>query len=204
MSVSNSQPGQRTGITTAPRDVLLSFKGVRYGRGTILASSAYDGGNTGYEDELRAGTIMAQITATKLWVPCKRTVVAETGTVTALVVTDARAFKAGEVISVGADTSLTISAINYATNTLTISSTAVVAGEAVICTSLAGSEIARGILNEFVKLKDEDGTARNKHFGQMVISGLVDSAQCLGDIAAIRAATNKLGGIQFGDDAGQT
>lgn len=202
--VAHAQPGQRAGVTIAPRDILLSYQAVRYGNGVIDAANAYDGANTSYEDELRPGTIMAQITATGLWVPCKRTVVAETGTVTALVVTDARAFKAGEVISVGADTSLTISAIDYATNTLTIASTAVVAGEAVLCTSIAGSDVARGILNEFVKLKDEDGTSRNKSFGQMVIAGLVNGSLCLGDYAAIRAASGMyLNGIQWGDQQGQ-
>ncbi len=198
-----SQPGQRSGVSVTPRDCLLSYNGVNYGRGVIDATNAYDGANTSHEDEFRPGTIMAQVTATKLWVPCKRTAVTGSGTLTALVVDDARAFKAGDIISVGADTSITISAINYGTNTMTIASTTVLAGEAVVCTSLAGSEIARGILNEFVKTKDEDGTARNKQFGQMVIRGLVDNSLCLGDLAGILAATNYLSGITFGNNVGQ-
>ena len=122
---------------------------------------------------------------------------------TALVVDDARAFKVGDTITVGGDTGLAISAINYSTNTLTIPSTAVADNDVVFCDSLAGSEIARGVLNEFVPLKDEDGVARDKLAAHIVIAGYANPNNVLGDLASVLAATNKLGFIQWADDAGQ-
>ena len=205
MSVSTPVPGQRTGIQTSPRTCLASLNGVIYGRGTIDATYAYDGANTSHEDELRPGTIMAQLTS-GLWVPCKRTVVAtgNTGTVTSVVVTDARAFKVGDVISIDSDTSITITAIDYTTNTLTIASTALVDADVVKATTPAGSDVARGILDEFIKLKDEDGVARNKSTGRIILAGMVYHSMLLGDATAIRAATTmKWGQILFTDDAGQ-
>lgn len=205
MSSSPSVPGQRTGIVTAPRDVLFSPQTVRYGRGIVDAASAWDGAHSSHEDELRPGTILAQITASKKWTPCKRTRVTPTGgaTATALPVVDARAFKVGETITVGASAGITITAINYATNVLTIASTTFASSAVVFCDSLPGSEIARGILNEFIRLKDEDGVARDKTFGQLVIMGLVDPSIVLGDLASIKLATNYLGQIQYADEAGQ-
>lgn len=206
-------PGQRDGLTITPRNCLfegVSDGGVLYGAGVIDDDNAYDGANTGKETEIRAGTPLAKITATGLWVPTKRTTVAETGTVTALVVTDARAFKVGDVISVGSDTSITITDIDYATNTLTIASTAVVAGEAVICTSLAGSEITRMILNQHIYLqtgKPFETTTVPKQFDKGIIRGLVNDDLILGDLAAIRAAEQAatvkyLAGILWSDYCG--
>ncbi len=207
MAYSNPLPGQRTGLSTTPRDVLYSDKGVRYGRGVIDSANSYDGAYTSYETAIRAGTLMARVTATKKWVPCKRTQINQAGgTGTTWVVDDARAFKVGDVVTIGGDTGITITAINYGTKTLTIASTTVADDDVVFCTSLAGSEIARGILNEFVNLKDEDGVNRDKTTGLIVIAGMVDPSQILGDYAACRASgvTNYLGFLQFADEAGQT
>ncbi len=204
MAVSKGVAGQRSTNSVSERNVLFSVSGVQYFGGTLDATNSYDGGNTGYEQELRAGTILAQVTSTKKWVPCKRTLVnMADATTTSLVVDDARAFKSGDVISVGSDTSITISAINYTTNTLTIASTAVADNEVVICTSLAGSEIPRGILNEYIKLTDEDGTARDKEFSAGIYAGAVKGALVLGDLAACRAATNYFTNITFASDIGQ-
>jgi len=206
---SNPIPGQRTGITTTPRDVLLSYAGVRYGRGVIDNTNAYDGANTGHEDEMRPGLVMAQITATKLWVPVKRTTVTAGGgaTSTAVPVVDARAFKVGDTVTVGANTAQSISAINYTTNTLTVPSITFANSAVVFCDSLVGSELPRAILNEFVKLKDEDGVTRNKEFGKALLQGLVDNNLILADLAALRAltlgSTSFLGLIQWGDQQGQ-
>ncbi|MCY2966292.1 MAG: hypothetical protein NT069_22110 [Planctomycetota bacterium] len=205
MAISKPIPGQRSGVSITPRDVLMSSQ-VIYGRGTIDAANAYDGANTGKETEIRAGTIMARITASNLWVPCKRTQVNMTGaTTTSVVVDDARAFKVGEVVTIGANTSITISAINYATNTLTVSSITVVDNTAVFCTSLAGSDIARGVLNEFVMLKEEDGVARNQQFGNLILFGMVNAGQILNSMAEIRAASGMfLNGIIWSDQVGQS
>lgn len=104
-------PGMRSGRTVTPRQIYADSPGLERvhlvpGGGQIDATYAYDGGNTSYETELREGTIMARITASRQWVPCKRSKTAAAATSTSLVVTDARAFKAGETISIVGDTDL--------------------------------------------------------------------------------------------------
>lgn len=196
-------PGTDTGQTLTNRNCLASFEGVQLGRGVLDATYAYDGGNTGYERQIRPGTPLGRITASGLWRPCPRTTTTTTGTVTAAVVVDARAFKAGDVVSIGADTGLTVSAVNYTTNTLTIPSTAIVSGEAVVVAD--GSQTCRGILNEFVDLWDE--TAQDyvdKSFSELVLAGYVDDDMILGDLAAIRAAASQyITGIIWDDQQGQ-
>jgi hypothetical protein len=207
-------PGQRIGNTYTPRQVLMSTKNVGYAIGPLVmnAANAYDGANTDREDEIREGTILAQITSgtgAKQWLPCKRTTttVGGSGSSSAqgpsavIPVVDARAFKAADVITVGNNTSCTISSINYSTNMITLSaSISYDPGEAVTCTSVVGSEIPRAILGEFVKLKDDDATWRNKGFGQAIIHGYVNEDQVLGDLAACKAATNYFDGILFADE----
>lgn len=201
-------PGQYAGTTRTNRQALASLDGVQYERGVIDSTNAYDGANTSYERELRPGLIMARVTSSKKWVPCKRTTVATGGgaTAQAIPVVDARAFKAGETISVGSDTGKTIASVNYSTNTITVSDSSFTFadGEAVICTSLAGSEIPRAILNEFVNLVDPDAIARDKTTGKLVSSGYVATGQVLGDLAACRAATNYLAQIMWDDQQGAT
>jgi len=203
----NELPGQRTiDAGTTPREILLSGEGVRTipGPNVIDATYAIDGSNTGRTDELRAGCLMAQIDTTKQWVPCKRTTVATgtTGTVTALTVVNAAFFKVGDIISVGADNSITVTAIDYTTNTLTIASTAVVDGEAVIATTPAGSKTCRGILKESVRMLTGvpyDSTNRDVN-ACIIVSGYIDDNQVIGDLAAIRADTGAyIDGFQWGD-----
>jgi hypothetical protein len=201
----NNLPGQWTGFANTPRDVLLSSKGVIYGRGVIDSAKAYDGAYTLYEDQIRAGTPLGQITASKLWVPCKRTTVTANGGATSanIPVVDARAFRAGDTISVGADTGLVIASVNYATNTITVGNSFTFANsEAVVAED--GSQTCRGILNEFVKLRDEDAIWRDKPFSMLLLAGMVDPNQILGDLAAIRADTSaQLSQILWGDRQGQ-
>ena len=79
--MTNPLPGQREGRSTTPRNMLKSTQLLMLAQGMLILDStyAYDGANTSYEDEIRVGTPMAQITATKKWVPCKRTTVEDTG-----------------------------------------------------------------------------------------------------------------------------
>lgn len=204
-------PGQRViDAGTTPRQILMTTHDAMELPGPIWIDGTYslDGANTGRVDELRAGCVMAQITASRKWVPCKRTRVTNSGTLTALVVDNASFFKVGETISVGADTGLVITAIDYATNTITIPSTAVVAGEAVVVTafadsvSAAGAEIPRGILANSLRLLSSvprDTTQRDQE-GVILFKGYVNSSMILGDYAAARSATtNYLGSIQWSD-----
>lgn len=198
----NSLPGLRDGHGYTPRQVLFSTAGAAYlPGGGVLKSTSYDGANTSYEDEIRVGTPLGRITATKLWRPCPRTVVNGSATSTSLVVVDSRAFIVGDVITVGADTTITVTAINYTTHTLTIASTTFVDGEVVFAED--GSGVCRGILNEFVKIKDKDGVRGDRTISKILVSGLLDETMILGDYAAIRAASGMyISDIKWADQQG--
>lgn len=216
--MSNELPGQRDVLSVTPRDCLYSHDGVLFGRGTLDATYAYDGGNTTKEDEIRPGTPLARITASKLWVPCKRTAIAGVGSLSAsvpsalIVVTDARAFKAGDEITVKTTTGCIILSVNYTTNVITLTAALdidLTAGDAVFASGsvLAGAEICRGILNENVRMLSGipfETTWYDKTVSKIVYRGVVNPSLILGDIAAIRAATNYLNGILWSDYQGQT
>ena len=208
-------PGQRTGRSYTPRNVLLQERGALYlpGGAVIDATYSYDGANTSYEREIRAGVVLGKLSS-GMWAPCKLTSIAS-GTsgsgsgasTTTFNVTDARHFEVDDIISVPTTAgrlTRTISAINYTTNVITVS-VAIVNG---LTTTLAqpgvgignciyphssdpatGVEVPRAILNEFVDLIDhDDNTARDRTIKNGVIAGIVDEDLILGDLAAIRAA----------------
>lgn len=212
--MSNELPGQRDVLSVTPRDCLFSHDGVLFGSGVIDETYAIDGANTSKTDEIRPGTPMARITASKLWVPCKRTTIAvaslSASVPSALIyVTDARAFKAGDTITVNATTGLTILSVDYATNIITLTSAIDVdlaVGNIVIGSGvLAGSEICRMVLNENVRLLSGipyETTQQDKTFSKGIVRGLIDNNKILGDLTAIRAATNYLNGILWADQQG--
>lgn len=187
--------------SVAPREILyaMELNEGRFKPGGIIidGTNGQDGGNTLTYD-LRPGWPMGRITATGKYVPLKRTRVnMASATVTALVVDNAAAFKGNETISVGADTGLVVTAVNYATNTLTIPSTAVVDNEEVIAED--GSAIFRGFLYDFCRLRNLDNTAAADCVGKLLITGKVDQAYLLGDIAALigTASSHYLNDIQI-------
>lgn len=205
--MSNDIPGQVSGRTVTNREVFLGDISHRQAfTGVIDSSKAYDGVNTSYEDELRAGCLMGRITASKKWVPLKRSRANGAGASSAaLTVDDARFFKAGDALTIGS-TSGVISSVNYTTNVITLTATKTWSDrDAVYATD--GSGVARAILGEFVKLKDMDldGTARDKSTSQLVVIAVARNGQILGDLATVRAADSShyLGGITWDDYIGQ-
>lgn len=198
-------PGYEVGRTVSDREILFSQGAMIQVPIVVDGALGIDGGNGNYSYELRAGWLMGRITASGRWVPCKRTTVTPAGgaTGTDVPVVNAAAFKVGDVISVGADSNKTITAISYATNTITVSGSFTFANsEAVVAQD--GSQTARGILLDFVKLKNDDNTAAVHRSAGLLIQGAVRVSRLLGDVAAIRADTNaKLGGFRFSDDYGQ-
>lgn len=212
-------PGQRTGLTNTPRNILLSSQGVQVlpGPQYIDATYAIDGANTNRTDELRAGCLMARITS-GLWVPCKNSYVSSgtsgsgSGTTTTTInVDDARFFKASDTVTVpvaAGTVSRTVSSVDYTNNILTLSSAVdnPSIGVSVIGSgAIAGSEICRGILLHTVRLLSTEpyNTTQYDTPCVILIGGLVDEDQVLGDLTAVQAySTTKLGDIKFGNDHG--
>lgn len=204
----NNLPGYRVGQTMTPRNILASDKNLVYGRGVIDASLTIDGTNTGFTHDLRQGLPMGRITASGLWTICRRTtVLSGAGTVTTCVLTNPLGFMVGDKILIGTD-AVTILTIDYTTGAITHSSITLANGDAVVAdsgqTQLAGAEICRGFLNEFVRTLEPDGIITNRSFGKMVIEGIVMDSMLLGDKTAIFGDTgNKLTGIIRDIDKGQ-
>lgn len=223
--------GTRAGRTVTPRNILMSSEGAHYlpgpnilDAGTAADLRSYDGGNTSYEWELRAGIIMAQVTASKKWVPCKRTTVAAGGSGSGsgagsavMPVVNAAHFLVGEVITIAGTSAgtvtKTLTAVDYTNNLLTFTGAIQYnTGAAVYVstfdggTTAAGAEIPRAILAETVWTKDLDdavnaaaGTLYNKPI-QLLRAGYLNTDYILGDYAACRdATTNYLGGFQWSD-----
>lgn len=191
--------GSQSVRTVTERNIFWQTGGERYLDGPIVidATYAYDGSNTGYETELRVGTLLGQCTTSKLWVPLKRTAVNDSGaTANNFVVDNAALFKAGDTITVGTD-DVTIDSINYSTNTITLTSSITFAdNDAVVGRgSLAGAETARAVLGETVDLLDPvTHTARDVYAAALFKGYLLQSAM-IGDLTNALAATNYLSEI---------
>ena len=196
-------PGQNDLGSWTPREIIWIPGDEIYAPGVILDSTnSIDGSNTGYTDELRPGCIMAQITASRKFVPCKRTLANGAGTAaTALIVDNAAFFIAGETLTIGATTGI-ISSVNYLTNTITLTAAKTWADNAIVytstlkdgTTSAAGVETALAVLSSFIKFNDRQGVAYDRVIGNdptrgLLIRGQLISAMLLGDVAAIQADT---------------
>lgn len=198
-------PGYEVGRTAQNREVLFSTEGAIQVPIVVDGTKGIDGSNGTFNYEIRAGWLMGRVTASGRWVPCKRTTVTPAGgaTGTDVPVVNAAAFKVGDVISVGADAGKTVTAVNYTTNTISVSGSFTFANnEAVVAED--GSQTARGVLLDFVKLKNDDNTAAIHRSAGLLIQGGVRVSRLLGDTAAIRADTGaRLAGIRFSDEHGQ-
>lgn len=210
----SEKPGQRIiDAGTTPRQILMSTHNVVELPGQIYidGTNSQDGANTNRVDELRAGWLMAQITASKKWVPCKRTQANGAGVAaTALIVDNAGAFQVGETLQIGSTTGV-ISAINFTTNTITLTVAKSWSDNDVVytttlkdgTTSAAGVEIARAILSQSVRLLTGipyESTQVDKE-GVLLARAYINSTMVLGDRAAITATgiTNYLSGLSWSD-----
>lgn len=212
-------PGQRAGLTVTPRDFFFCRGQEVFLPGpTVLVSTARDGKNTGKTDEIRAGMIMAQITATKKWTPCLLTSITAGGSgsgsgvgSTTIPVTDASAFIAGQTIRVtqtaggglaaGAETRV-IASVDYANDLIVLTVASQYNTGALVFANNDGSEIPRGILYRTVRTLPEElyNTTHVDKECVIVSGGIVDVRYILGDYAACRdAAVNYLSGILWSD-----
>lgn len=225
--------GSRTGRTITPRTILKRTGDEFYlpgplvlDAGTATYRRSIDGKNTGYANELRAGCIMAQLTASKKWLPCKLTTVVAGGSgsgsgagSTVIPVEDARFFIAGEIISyqpfetgkTPGRASRTIVSVDYDNDLITVNAAVQVSTGTTIyvttlsdgSTSAAGCEIPRAILPDTVwttNREDVDDSALYDKPIRLLYRGYVDVDYILGDYAAARdASTNYLTGLLWDD-----
>ena len=185
--------GQVTDRTITPREILNDPNHVQYMKARVMsaAHSVYGGATFPYE--ILAGTFVSELTATGEICPTKRTTVESGGGAgaTTCVLVNSTAFQAGDEISIGADTGITILTINHTTRAITFAATTIANGEAVVGsgTTLAGSATTIGILNEFVDLYDRTTQAPvDRTVSTVLVHGEVLNSMLLGDKAAIRAA----------------
>jgi hypothetical protein len=185
--------GYSAGRTYTPREIAAGGGPLEYAvAGVILdGTNGADGSNTGYTEEWRAGLWLGKITASGLYVPCKRTLVNGTsGSVTAVVVDHSLAFKIGDAITIGGD-AVTLTNVNHTTKTLTwVGAVTVADNDIVIGTD--GSQVARGVLGEFARLRNSDNTAAANKSAKMVIGGPLNKDMLLGDTDAILADSTAL------------
>ncbi|CAK9089696.1 Uncharacterized protein SCF082_LOCUS52490 [Durusdinium trenchii] len=110
--MSNPQPGTASLRTVTERQIFYGDPAnakMLPGGGLIDSTYAYDGSNTSYETELRKGWLMAKITSSGKWVPCKRSDANGTGAAsTSFVATNAAAFKEGDTVTIGGNQAFNI------------------------------------------------------------------------------------------------
>lgn len=204
-------PGVETGMAAQPREILLSTSGVITIPIVVDGDRSIDGNSPTETSDVRPGWLMGQVAASGRWTPCKRTRALASssggessgdGDFTVVPVDNASAFRVGDVVSVGADANLTITDVDYDQDRITVDEPiAFVADEVVAAQD--GSQTCRGILLDFVRLRNEDNTAAVHKSATLLVAGLVDVDKLLGDVATIRRDTTAtLSGIRFSDEHG--
>jgi hypothetical protein len=94
----------------------------------------------------------------------------------------------GDVITVGADTTKTISAIDYTTNTITVSDAAfTVADNDVVFCETANEGLPEMILMDTVSLRDSDNVTAVDGLGVLASAADVTVESLLGDVASMLA-----------------
>lgn len=197
-------PGFESGRSVAPREVVLTDAGSIRVPIVVDGELSIDGGNADFPFEIRPGWLMGR-TASGRWTPCKRTRAngASGGTSNAVVVHNAAAFRVGDAIDIGAATNRNVVAVDYATNTITFDGSAASWSDAAAVAARDGSQTCRGVLLDFVRLRNGDDQPAHKSAG-ILIQGAVRTERLLGDVAAVRADSDaKLAGVRFSDEHGQ-
>jgi hypothetical protein len=204
--MSATLPGYEAGFSSNPREVLYSQDAAITLPILLDGTLSVDGKSPTQTYDLRAGWLVGRVTATGRWTPCKRTQVNQAGaTGTAFVVDNAAAFRVGDVISVGNDINKTISAVDYTTNTITVGGSAFTFADNEAVAAEDGSQTCRGILLDFVRLRNGDNSASAHRPATLLVSGLVRTSLVLGDLTAVRVDTAaRLAGVRFSDEHGIT
>lgn len=200
--MSSPVPGLESGRLLQPREILFANEGSIRIPIAVDGVLGMDGGNTP-TFELRPGWLMARISATGRWVPCKRTVALSAGSnATQVDVENANAFRVGDTIKLGESAAVAVSAIDYASHRLTLAAARTWLDADEVYT-IDGSQTCRGILADWVSLVAGDGVTPAHHLAGVWIQGAVRVPLLLGDVTAIRNdPAAKLLGFRFSDEHG--
>jgi hypothetical protein len=137
---------------------------------------------------LKSGTVMAKVTATGLHGPVKKTTVSANAALgaTDVVLTNAAFFQVNDSVIIGTEAAKVISAIDYGTNTITV--TALVAAQAAGVTVKAnnGLETADGILFNTTDVTDGDTGAA------ILTQAVVKEVRLIGSNALTKADLTKV------------
>ena len=184
--------GMQSGRVAVPREILRSQDYKLEIGGDIDAANAIDGSNTGFTNIIRGGWLLGQITASKKWVPLKRSLASATTTAgNTVTVNSAAAFKVGDAIDIGATTNRTITAINYSTNVITFGGGTINVSLFDVVAARDGSQNCRGILiNDEVELLDYENRVATDKPARILIAGFVFNSRLLGDVAAAAIDTS--------------
>lgn len=130
------------------------------------------------------GTVLGKITSGGKFGPYAVTTVATGGSSgdTTVIVTDASLFIVGDSVKIGTESAKTITAINYGTNTITVS--------ALTATQAAGVAVAiqDGRQTAVCILDNDADTTNNDVSASAFIAGVFDSTQIIGADAAAKTA----------------
>lgn len=192
-------PGYAAGRSLTPRQIIRQEGKDRATQisGVLDGTNGYDGANTSYEKELRAGWLLGRNSTTGKWAPVKRTKANGLGAATAtLVVDNAAPFVVGDSVRVGSNAAVAINAIVYSTNTITLASALTWADNEPVHVA-NGFETARGILMEYTRLRNQDNSANADKTANILIDGFFDQDKVLGDVAAVLEDYDSIMALKF-------
>lgn len=195
-----TMPGTTAGFEATHRQPLYagSESQLQLITGRVSATNSVDGGqSSNYRHILRKGTLMGFNTVLSTWTPLKLTYTQQftssgdsstAGDYTSFKVDNADFFMLGDVISVGSDTLLTITAINYDNNLITVDEPIDYnAGELV--RGANGWGVCRGILwDDNLSLRAPDNITDTDRSAVICVGGgVMNTTVLLGDITAALA-----------------
>ncbi len=169
-------PGPGVTTTQSFKEVLASLDLQAKLPGGVLLKSGFG--------VVAKGRVLGKITASGKFAPYASTTVASNAALgaTNVVLTDASAFIVGDNVIIGTEAAKAITAINYATNTITVSALVGAQNAGVAVKTNDGRENAVCIL-------DNDQDTTNSDMGASAwIAGIFDSSKILGADAAAKTA----------------
>jgi hypothetical protein len=189
-----------------PENAISVLRDDKFSELTVVldGDASYDG-SYAYPKVIRAGALLGRNTTSGLYAPVKVTTVATSASsINTFVVANAAFFQVGDVISIGATTARTITAIVYSTNSITVSgATFNVTAPTDVVKHTNGTEKAIAIAIETVECRDPENRNNAHKQIRVAVDGFVRSNQVKGDYAAAVALSgNSLSNFIFDTNYG--